>query len=239
MSAASPPPPRVVYDAVVFVQALISGRGPAAACVHRAVAGDAVLFLSAPVLKEMTEVPLRPELTARYRHLTPERVNAFVDEVRAHAITVSATPPQAISLPRDPKDEPYVDLAVAVDAAYLVTWNERHPAYLMRRDTPEGVHFCSRFPRLKILSPPEFLRELDALRRGGGEALTTSGPATPQKPSPRQTRHPRTAHARARWRVRGEASEYSPATRRRGRCGSAPRPISPCRTAPLAGWRLR
>lgn len=163
---------------MVFVQALISGRGPAAACVHRAVVGETLLFLSAPILKEMTEVPLRPELTARYRHLTPERVNAFVDEVRAHAITVAATPPQAITLPRDPKDEPYVDLAVAVDAAYLVTWNERHLTYLMRRDTPEGVDFCSRFPRLRILSPPEFLRALDELRGGGGTP-PTSGLTTP------------------------------------------------------------
>ncbi len=70
--------------------------------------------------------------------------------------------PRAFSLPRDPRDEPYTDLAIAADAQYLVTWNERHLTYLMKRDTPEGVDFCQRFPRLTILDPPSLLNELRA-----------------------------------------------------------------------------
>ena len=71
-------------------------------------------------------------------------------------------PPHAFGLPRDPKDEPLIDLAVAGDAEYLVTWNERHLTYLIKKDTPEGVEFCSKYPRLVICTPPEFLRSLDA-----------------------------------------------------------------------------
>jgi putative PIN family toxin of toxin-antitoxin system len=154
--------PRVVFDAVVFVQALISGRGTAAACVQRARAGEAILFLSDAILSEMSEVPLRLELTRRYPHLTPQRVGSFVRDVQAVAVHI-ATPPKAFPLPRDPKDEPYTDLAIAVNAAYLVTWNQRHLTYLMQQDTPEGRNFCQRFPGVRILPPPAFLEELARL----------------------------------------------------------------------------
>jgi predicted nucleic acid-binding protein len=66
------------------------------------------------------------------------------------------------SLLRDPKDEPYIDLAVAAKAACLVTWNDRHLTYLMRQDTPEGIDFCRRFSTLQILTPPAFLAALKA-----------------------------------------------------------------------------
>jgi uncharacterized protein len=65
--------------------------------------------------------------------------------------------PQAFRLPRDPKDEPYVDLAIAAKAAFLVTWNDRHLTYLMRKDTPEGINFCQRFPDVRIVNPIEFV----------------------------------------------------------------------------------
>jgi putative PIN family toxin of toxin-antitoxin system len=157
-------PPHVVFDAVVFVQALISDKGPAAVCIERIKQGNAILFVSDAVLAEITNVPLRPELTRRYSQLTPERVDAFVREVMRLA-RVIPTPPRVFSLPRDPKDEPYTDLAVAAGAEFLVTWNERHLTYLMRQDTPEGHEFCRRFPYLKILSPPAFLQEMDRIKR--------------------------------------------------------------------------
>lgn len=156
----TPTPPRAVLDTVVFVQALISSRGPAAACIDRLRTGRFVLLLSDPLLDELHDVPLRPELTRKYTHLTPARVEAFIAEVRGVAVVVPA-PPAAFSLPRDPKDEPLIDLAVAGAADYLVTWNHRHLNYLMNRDTPEGVEFCNRFPSLRIITPPEFLSVIE------------------------------------------------------------------------------
>ena len=40
----------------------------------------------------MQEVPLRPELTSRYPHLTPERVDAFVQDIKALAVHIAAPP---------------------------------------------------------------------------------------------------------------------------------------------------
>jgi predicted nucleic acid-binding protein len=70
-------------------------------------------------------------------------------------------PPQAMQLPRDPKDEPLIDIAVAGAADYLVTWNHKHLTYLMAGDTPEGREFLTRFPTLRIVSPVDLLNVLD------------------------------------------------------------------------------
>ena len=154
-------PPRVVLDTVIFVQALISNRGPAAACIERAKAGQFILLLSQPLMMKCGTCRSAPSSPAD-PHLTPDRVQAFVEEVVRLAL-VLPTSPQAFALPRDPKDEPLIDAAVAGGAGHLVTWNARHLTYLMRQDTPEGIEFCRRFPTIRILTPPEFLHELDAL----------------------------------------------------------------------------
>src|ERR1051326_5983179 len=121
----SQPPPRVVLDTVVFVQALISGRGPSAACIERLKFAEFVLFISDPLLGELSDVPLRPELTARYPYLTLARVEAFLRDLQTLAVTINH-PPHVFTLPRDPRDEPLIDLAVAAEADFLVTWNHRH-----------------------------------------------------------------------------------------------------------------
>jgi putative PIN family toxin of toxin-antitoxin system len=141
---------RVVLDTVVFVQALISGRGASAGCVERLKAGRFVVLLSNALLAEMRDVPLRPELTRKYPYLTAQRVEGFVSEIESLALSIPA-PAKAFTLPRDPKEEPLIDLAVAGDADFLVTWNERHLTYLMKQDTLEGRDFCARFPKLRIV----------------------------------------------------------------------------------------
>jgi hypothetical protein len=55
---------------------------------------------------------------------------------------------------------PYINLAIAADARYLVTWNQRYLTYLMHQDTPEGQDFCRRFPNIKIMDPPTFIRAM-------------------------------------------------------------------------------
>ncbi len=147
---------------MIYVQALISRRGPAAACFDRVFKAQAVLFTSDALLEEARSVPLRHELTRRYSRLTQERVEAFVDAVRTVSVNIPK-PPKSFSLPRDPKDEICTDLAIAASAQYLVTWNQKHLTYLMKRDTPEGEDFCARFPQLIILDPPAFLHELDII----------------------------------------------------------------------------
>jgi len=124
----------------------------------------------APLRREVRESGMsETELNSLLESALAEsrRERKLSDETAAHFLAQAVScaealpePPKAFSLPRDPDDEPYLNLAIAGGAEYLVTWNERHLNYLMRRDTPEGKEFCARHPDLKIVTPPEFLEEV-------------------------------------------------------------------------------
>jgi len=68
--------------------------------------------------------------------------------------------PKRFELLRDPDDEPYLNTAIAAGAEFLVT-RDRDLLDLMDRTTREGRDFQTRFPRLTILNPVEFLKALE------------------------------------------------------------------------------
>lgn len=148
--------PRVVLDCMIFLQGAGRRGGPARKCLELIAAGHLELCLSPAILSEIDDVLNRPLVRAKFPLLSNQ---SLLLAVRARGHLFSHVP-SAFPLPRDPRDEPYTDLAVAADARYLVTWNERHLTYLMKRDTPEGRGFRQRFPGLTILDPPSLLAAL-------------------------------------------------------------------------------
>ena len=60
--------------------------------------------------------------------------------------------PETFKLERDPKDERYINLAIASTAAYLVTWDRD------LLDLMDDKGFRRQFPGLTILEPPALLR---------------------------------------------------------------------------------
>jgi hypothetical protein len=60
--------------------------------------------------------------------------------------------PHVFSYPRDPDDEPYINLAIAAAAQYLVSW-DKDLLDLMRDED-----FRQRFPGLTILNPVALLK---------------------------------------------------------------------------------
>lgn len=153
------PPIRVVYDCVVFLQGAGRRTNAARKCLDLVDDGTVQLCLSADVLAEIDDVLHRSEILSKFPLINSDDSQRLLRTARNKAILLSAVP-KVFSLPRDPDDEPYTDLAIAAEARYLVTWNDRHLTYLMRQETPEGVEFCLRFPNLKIVDPPTFLREI-------------------------------------------------------------------------------
>lgn len=151
--------PRVIYDCMIFLQALVSEKGAAFGCFQLVEHSRVTLCISPQVLTEVQSVLNRFDLQQKFPPLVPYRVQDFLGRIKARSQMFS-DPPKTFALPRDPKDEPYINLAIAADARYLVTWNRRHLAYLMNQDTPEGRDFCRRFPDLKVLTPPDFLAAL-------------------------------------------------------------------------------
>ena len=62
--------------------------------------------------------------------------------------------PSVIVLERDPKDEPYLNLAITSGADYLATWDKD------LLDLMDDDGFRRRFPSPTILEPPALLRSL-------------------------------------------------------------------------------
>jgi putative PIN family toxin of toxin-antitoxin system len=152
------PPVRAVYDAMVVLQGCGSPAGVSRRCLESVESGAVQLCLSPAVLGEIDEVLTRPEIRRRFPRIESARANELLDSLRRNALMLTDVP-NVFPLSRDPDDQAYTDLAIAAAATYLVTWNDRHLTYLMRQDTPEGVEFCRRFPLIRIVDPPTFVRE--------------------------------------------------------------------------------
>ncbi len=68
--------------------------------------------------------------------------------------------PELFAYQRDPEDAHYVNLAVAADARLIVS-RDKDLLDLMDLAKPEAADFQNRYPALRILSPVEFLREVE------------------------------------------------------------------------------
>ena len=156
--------PGAVFDCVVLLQAAASSKGPASACRGLVDSGHVRIFLSPDVLAEVTEVLNRPKLQRKFKTLTPELADAFIRDLTDKAEFLSDIP-QVFAYPRDPDDEPYINLAIAAAARYLVTW-DNDLLDLMDEATAVGSDFRQRFPHLRILTPVALIRELSAPSNG-------------------------------------------------------------------------
>jgi putative PIN family toxin of toxin-antitoxin system len=141
-----------VFDCMVFVQAVASARGPACACYELVRGGKLTLFVSPEVIAEARDVLGRSKLRRKLSALTSEAVEEFLRDVESRSVMV-ADVPRTFRLERDPKDERYLDLAIAAGAQYLVSW-DRDLLDLLADEA-----FRQNFPNLSILDPPALLRE--------------------------------------------------------------------------------
>ena len=116
----------VVFDCMIYAQAMISGKGPAAACMDLVRSADLIAVWSDYVLQEIRELPAK--LPARLQ-LTSERVEVFI--LNLAPLIKHQGQVEAIYLnPFDPDDSHYVNLALAADAS-LITSRDRDLLRLM------------------------------------------------------------------------------------------------------------
>ena len=160
----TPSIPGAVFDCVVLLQAAASSKGPASACRGFVDNGHVRIFLSPDVLAEVTDVLNRPKLQIKFKALTPDLADAVLRDLTDKAEFLSDVP-QVFAYARDPDDEPYINLAVAAEARYLVTW-DNGLLDLMDVTTAVGLDFRQRFPDLRILTPVALIRELSAPSNG-------------------------------------------------------------------------
>jgi putative PIN family toxin of toxin-antitoxin system len=146
-------PPRVVFDCVAYLQAVAGPSGPAARLLELVEGGRFILFVSDHVLAEVREVLERPRVRAKNPAVTDETTTELLDRLGRLATKVADVPP-LFTLPRDPDDEPYINLALTTNADYLVT---RDKDLL---DLMSDPAFRASHPQLTILNPVALLRLL-------------------------------------------------------------------------------
>jgi putative PIN family toxin of toxin-antitoxin system len=129
---------RIVLDTNVLVSGLLTPYGAPADVVRMVVSGAVTLCVDARILLEYAEVLARPRFA-----FPADPVHALLDLVAAEGLQVAAGP-LSTRLP-DPDDEPFLEVAVAGDAACLVTGNLTHYPPAARAG-------------MAVLAPAEFLR---------------------------------------------------------------------------------
>jgi putative PIN family toxin of toxin-antitoxin system len=149
--------PRAVFDCMVFLQGAGRPAGPARACFHLVEEGRVTLLVSPEILAEIRDVLTRPKILRKFPLLWAEWVEAFVRNVESKAVLLAEVP-RAFTLERDRKDEPYLNLALAAGAHYLVSRD------LDLLDLMADDNFRQRYPDLNILDPPAFLQAVTGPR---------------------------------------------------------------------------
>lgn len=154
--------PRVVFDCNVLLQAAAREKGVAAKCLRLAESGFVQLCLSREVLTEVEDVLNRPEIRAHFSDLNDEIVGAFLIRLQKLSIFVRSVP-KKFSYPRDEDDEPYINLAIAADAGFIIS-RDRDLLDLMTGHTDDCKEFRQRFRSIKVVGPLEFLKLIEEKR---------------------------------------------------------------------------
>lgn len=151
-----------VFDANVFVQALANPDGASGRCLSLALSGEVRLVTSTYVLDELGRISHYPKVLRKFPALAA-RVPLLIDILAERNLIRPPPPPQFI-FDRDPKDAPYVDLAIA-SGAFLIVSRDTDLLDLMLDTDEAGRALRSQHPHFRVLTPPALLAEIDVAPR--------------------------------------------------------------------------
>jgi putative PIN family toxin of toxin-antitoxin system len=136
---------RAVVDTNVLVRALIKPHGTVGPVLLRLRHGEYTLLYAGSLLEELVDVLNRPRIREKYR-LTDLDIQAIVSLILLRGEVV--VPEERITACRDPKDDKFLEVAVAGKADVIVSGDQDllvlHP-----------------FAGIPIVSPAAFLQMLD------------------------------------------------------------------------------
>lgn len=135
----------IVIDINVFVGACL-GKGASSRVIELCLLDQVTPAMGSSLLLEFEDVMARSELFESCRLSAAER-DELLDIFLAHTKWIKTYFSWRPNL-RDEGDNHVLELAVACGASHLVTWNTRDFSSMELR-----------FAQLKIMTPPEFLKE--------------------------------------------------------------------------------
>ena len=144
-----------VFDSTALLQAAANKKGPAGACLAFIDEGRVKLFLSAVTFEEIRDLLNRQAIRKAFPKLSDEKVLGFLDHLMDKGHKIDDVP-NVYRFDRDPKDAPYLNLAIATQAPFIVS-RDNDLLDLMKDD-----EFRKAYPWLTILAPVAFLRHVRA-----------------------------------------------------------------------------
>ncbi len=158
--------PRVVFDCNVLLQSALHKEGPAASALRLFDDGHVILYVSRATLKELRAVLKYPTIREKNSQLTDISITAFLDRLMYKA-TMLRRVRHVFNYPRATQDEPYIDLAVAAQADFLVSRDKD----LLSLMTGHSI-VCKQFRQIahpmKVVDPLTFLA---AIRHGSAPPI--------------------------------------------------------------------
>lgn len=138
---------RIVLDTNILVSGLLQSQGNPARVLALALSGAIQVCHDERIRAEYAEVLGR----ARFK-FDPKRVREVLNKIEADGLVVDAMSQRDLDLP-DADDEPFLAVALAASADFLVTGN-------LADYPPDKRHGCA------VISPAAFMAEW---RKSGGE----------------------------------------------------------------------
>jgi uncharacterized protein len=112
---------RVVVDTGVLVSALIQPRGTIGDVLRALRNGRFIIIYSTDMIVEVIDVLGRPKIQAKY-HIQPDDITALINLVRLRGELVA--PKRTVTACRDPKDNKFLEAALAGMADVIVTGDD-------------------------------------------------------------------------------------------------------------------
>ncbi len=131
---------KIVLDTNVVVSGLLQARGNPAQVLALVLSGAIQICHGKRILAEYAEVLARP----RFK-FDPKRVREVLNKIGTDGLTVDASGESNLNLP-DPDDEPFLAVALAASADFLVTGN-------LADYPPDKRRGCT------VVSPASFMTE--------------------------------------------------------------------------------
>ncbi|MCO5185676.1 MAG: putative toxin-antitoxin system toxin component, PIN family [Anaerolineae bacterium] len=135
---------RVVVDTNILVSGIIKPSGLTGAVLRQLRDGNFTILYAPVLLDELVDVLNRPRICDKYR-IAHEDIKTIVALVMLRGEGV--TPDRKISVCRDPKDDMFLEIAVAGDADVIVSGDE-------------DLLVLNPFEGIQIVAPRDFLHML-------------------------------------------------------------------------------
>lgn len=124
-----------------------------------------LLLSSRPVQAEYRLVLGSPAMTRRNPEITPETVDLLLRRLRYIGEYLGQVRTR-FRFDRDPKDEPFIELAIAGGASHIAT-TDNDLLYLGSGHDDAAQRFRQRLPRTRVMRPADFLHEIETAGGSG------------------------------------------------------------------------